>query len=81
MSHQGNCGACSDLYDLGTYMTKNLSFTQMLCVLMPTVDKGVQSFADLWDVTKPCAQMCYYDVIHSATHGCFWKCTYNVLTF
>lgn len=55
VTHQGQCGACSNLHDLSIYLTKNLSAPLLLCALVPEMKNKIECVSKAWGVTYPCA--------------------------
>ena len=78
ITHQGPCGACSNLPDLAVYLSKDLTSPVRLCGLI------YSTFSKKWTIdclmnlgfTEHCAQIWYYNIINTKK-DCFWSCMYS----
>lgn len=74
VTHFGNCGTCSTLRDLATYLEhQNLTTPVRRCSLMVFFKKRTLSCLQKLGFTKSCAETWYYNAKNTAKE-CLWSC-------
>ena len=74
VTHQGKCGACSNLKDLAVYLEKNLTDPVRKCAMEATLSKRwAHNCLRKIGFTETCSDIWLFNSINTRKH-CFWVC-------
>jgi hypothetical protein len=78
VTHQGRCGACSNLKDLAVYLERNLTGVVRSCGLK-IIDRFVTKCLTDLGFTPRCVDIWKYNV-YNTKRDCFWTCMWAFIT-
>jgi hypothetical protein len=77
VTHQGKCGACSNLNDLAVYLSGDLTSPVRKCGILSLLSNNLSLKCLLQlGFTETCSQIWLYNAINTR-QNCFWICIYS----